>query len=108
MTTINLALPAVTSPEALNTPGSIDHPLLSGEKWVTLVAKLYLNLLLGGADGKGITTGAGRFGILIIGGVNLIFHGILRAMPALTGVDADLPPVVPRWLVLDNTVNQGK
>ena len=82
MSTINLALPAVTSPEALNTPGSIDHPLLSGEKWVALVAQLYLYLLLGGADGKGITTGAGRFSILVIGGVNLVFHDILRATPA--------------------------
>jgi hypothetical protein len=82
MTTINLALPAVTSPEALNTPGCIDHPLLSGEKWVALVAQLYLYLLLGGADGKGITTGAGRFSILVIGGVNLVFHDILRATPA--------------------------
>jgi hypothetical protein len=74
---MNLALPAVASPEPLNTPGGIHHPLLSGEKRVTLIAQLYLYLFLGRANGKGVTTGTGCLSILIIGGMNVFFHSIL-------------------------------
>ena len=105
---MNLALPAVASPETLYTPGGINHPLLSGKKWMALVAQLYLYLLLGGADGKGITTGTGRFRIFVIIGVNLIFHDILYATPVLTGVYAGFPPVISRWLVLNDAIDQGK
>jgi len=105
---MNLALPAVASPEALNTPGGIHHSLLSGEERMALIAQLYLYLLLGGADSEGIATGTGRLSILIIIGVNLIFHGILYATPALTGVYTGFPPVIPRRLVLDDAIDQGK
>ena len=105
---MNLALPAVASPEALNTPGGINHPLLSGKKRMALAAQFHLYLLLGGTKSEGIATGTGRFSILVIGGVNFVFHDIQYATPALTGVDAGLSPVVPRRLVLDDAIDQGK
>jgi hypothetical protein len=82
---MNLALPAVASPEALNTPGGIYYPLLSGKERMALVAQLYLYLFLGRANGKGIATGAGRLCVLIISWVNIFFHNTFQTTLTLTG-----------------------
>lgn len=71
---MNLTLPVVAPPKALNTSGGINHPLLSSKKRVALAAQFHLYLLLGGTNSEGITTGTGRLCIPIIGGVNLLFH----------------------------------
>lgn len=60
--------------EALNASATVHQPLLSSEKGVTLTAKFHPELLLGGAGGKYIAAGADYLGIIIIFGVNLIFH----------------------------------
>jgi hypothetical protein len=75
---MNLALPAVASPEALDTPGGIYYPLLTREERVTLVAQLYLYLLLSGTNGKGIATGADCLCVLVIGWVNIFFHSTIQ------------------------------
>jgi hypothetical protein len=77
---MNLALPAVASPEAFNTPGGIYHPLLSGEERMTLITQLYLYLLFSRANGKGVTTGADRLCVLVVCRMNLVFHLISRSL----------------------------
>jgi hypothetical protein len=71
---MNLTLPIVASPKALNTSGGINHSLLSSKKRVTLTAQFHFYLFFRGTNSEGITTGAGRLRIPIIGGVNLLFH----------------------------------
>jgi len=71
---MNLTLPAVATPEAFDTSGGINHPLLSGKEWMALTAQFYLYLFFRGTDSEGITAGANRLCIPIIGGVNLLFH----------------------------------
>ena len=75
---------------------------------MALVTQFYLYFLLGRTDSKSVPAGAGRFGIFIIAGMNVFFHDIPYAVPALTSVDADLPPVIPRRFVLDDAIDQGK
>ena len=58
----------------LHAPRLIDHPTLSGKKWVTLAAHLNLQNLLGRTGDKGITTRANYLSIGKILGMNLIFH----------------------------------
>jgi hypothetical protein len=62
--------------EPLDTPGCVYHPTLTGKKGMALTAQLNLQRFSGGANGKGITTGAGYFSIRIVFGMNFIFHSL--------------------------------
>ncbi len=64
----------VAPPKPFYSPGGIEHPALSGEKWMTLAAQFHLEQLLGRTGGEGITTGADYLGIGKVLGMNLFFH----------------------------------
>jgi len=69
-----LTFQLVASLKPLYLPGGIYHPMLSGEKGVTLTAHLNLQYLLGGASSKSIATSTNYLGISIILRVNLVLH----------------------------------
>jgi len=60
--------------EPLHASGGIYYSALPGEKRVAFTAQLNLQLLPGGAGGKGIATGTNDSGIIIILGMNLFLH----------------------------------
>jgi len=105
---MNLALPAIASPKALNASRSINHPLLTSEERVALAAQLHLYLLLGRAKREGIATRAGRLRIGIISRMNVFFHDITHVLQALACVDADLPSIIGGRFVFNDTINEGK
>jgi hypothetical protein len=73
---VYLTLQLVAPLKSLHPPQGIYHPLLPGEKWMTLTTKLNLHRLPGGANGKGIATGTNYLGIGKILGMNLRLHTI--------------------------------
>lgn len=75
----NLVFDFIAALEPLHPSGSVHHLTLTGEEGVTLTADFHLHQLLGGADGKAITTGADYLGILVILGMNLVFHTVHSA-----------------------------
>jgi hypothetical protein len=64
----------VTLLETLHSTRGIKDTPLSGIKRVALAAHLNFQFLSGGAGGKSIATGADNFGIIVIFGMNFIFH----------------------------------
>ena len=68
---------------------------------MALTAKFHLQLLPGGAGFKGIATRANYLGVLIVFGMNLVFH------TTLASVNADLPLPLTGWLEFNHAVNKG-
>jgi hypothetical protein len=71
----SLALNLIAFLEPLYPSGGIHHAPFTGKKRMAIAAHLDLNLLLGRAGGKPVTACANYFGVTIIFGMNLLFHG---------------------------------
>jgi hypothetical protein len=83
---IGLVFHLVASFEALYPSPSINQPALAGEEGMALAAQLYFEQLLGGAGGKGITASANYLSIVVVLGVDFVFHYSAIFFPGRVGV----------------------
>jgi len=97
-----LFLQLVLALEALHSTGGIHYPLLAGVERMTLPAKFHPQLLYSGAGGKGVAAGADHPGIVVVLGMDFLFHS------CLVGVNADLSLALGCWFVFHGAVDKGE